>query len=57
MPALVIPPATAPTGNERYLVPTDRNQYSQTWTVGVQRALNLSSMIEIAYVGTSGDRL
>ncbi len=57
LPALVIPPATAPTGNQRYIVPTDRNPYSQTWTVGVQRALNLSSMIEIAYVGTSGDRL
>ena len=57
LPALVIPPATAPTGNQRYIVPTDRNPYSQTWTVGIQRALNLSSMIEVAYVGTSGDRL
>jgi hypothetical protein len=57
LPALVIPPANAPTGNQRYIVPTDRNPYSQTWSLGIQRALNISSMIEIAYVGTSGDRL
>jgi len=57
LPALVVPPATAPTGNQRYIVPTDGNQYSQTWTAGVQRALSLSAMLEISYVGTSGNRL
>jgi hypothetical protein len=57
LPGLVMPPATAPTGNQRYIVPNDGNQYSQTWSLGIQRALNTSSMFEIAYVGTSGNRL
>jgi hypothetical protein len=57
LPNLVMPPATAPTGNQRYIVPTDGNQYSQTWSLGIQRALNTSSMLEVAYVGTSGNRL
>ncbi len=57
LPGLVMPPATAPTGNQRYIVPSDANQYSQTWSLGIQRALNTSSMFEVAYVGTSGNRL
>lgn len=57
LPSLVMPSATAPTGNQRYIVPTDRNQYSQTWSLGIQRALSASSMVEVAYVGTSGNRL
>jgi hypothetical protein len=57
LPALVIPSPNAPTGNQRYIVPTDGNQYSQTWSVSVQRALNPSLMFDIAYVGTSGNRL
>jgi hypothetical protein len=57
LPALVIPPATAPTGNQRYIVPTGRNQYSQSWSVSVQRALSRSSIVEVAYVGTAGVRL
>ncbi len=57
LPKLVMPPATAPTGNQRYLVPTDRNQYSQTWSLSIQRALSASLMLEVAYVGTSGVRL
>jgi hypothetical protein len=57
LPGLVMPPATAPTGNQRYIAPTDGNQYSQTWSLGVQRALSTSSMFEVAYVGTSGTRL
>ena len=32
--------ANAPTGNQRYIVPTDRNQYSQTWSFSIQRALS-----------------
>ncbi|MCU1340239.1 MAG: TonB-dependent hemoglobin/transferrin/lactoferrin receptor family protein [Bryobacterales bacterium] len=57
LPELVVPSPTAPTGDQRYLVPTDRNQYSQTWSLSVQRGLNSTSMVEIAYVGTSGNRL
>lgn len=57
LPALAMPPITAPSGNQRYLAPTDRNQYSQTWSFGIQRALTRSLMIEIAYVGASGVRL
>ncbi|HEX4274307.1 MAG TPA: TonB-dependent receptor [Bryobacteraceae bacterium] len=57
LPGLVMPPVTAPTGNQRYIVPTDGNQYSQTWSLGIQRALTASSIFEIAYVGTSGNRL
>ena len=57
LPALTVPSPTAPTGDQRYLVPNDRNQYSQTWTLSLQRAINVSSMIEVAYVGTSGNRL
>ncbi len=57
LPSLVMPAATAPTGNQRYIVPTDGNQYSQTWSLSVQRALSMSSMFEVAYVGTSGNRL
>ena len=49
--------AAAPTGNQRYIVPTDGNQYSQTWSMTVQRAINSSLMVEVAYVGTSGNRL
>ncbi len=57
LPGLVVPSPTAPTGDQRYLVPNDRNQYSQTWTLSLQRALSTSSMLEVAYVGTSGVRL
>jgi hypothetical protein len=52
-----VPSVAKPTGDQRYLVPTDRNQYSQTWSFSIQRALNRSLMIETAYVGTSGNRL
>jgi hypothetical protein len=57
LPALVIPPATAPSGNQRYILPTARNQYSQTWSFGVQRALSRATILEVAYVGTAGVRL
>ncbi len=57
LPKLVVPPASAPSGNERYLVPTDRNQYSETWSLSIQRALSSTLMLEVAYVGTSGVRL
>ncbi len=57
LPALVMPSPAAPSGNERYIVPTDRNQYSQTWSLEIQRALSTSAMVEAAYVGTSGVRL
>jgi hypothetical protein len=54
---LVVPSPAAPTGDQRYLVPNDRNQYSQTWSLSLQRALGTTSMLEVAYVGTSGVRL
>ncbi len=57
LPALVVPSALSPTGDQRYLVPGDRNQYSQTWSLSVQRALNSTLLTEVAYVGTSGNRL
>ncbi len=57
LPDLTMPSAATPSGNQRYLVPTDRNQYSQTWSLSVQRSINVSSMFEVAYVGTSGVRL
>jgi hypothetical protein len=57
LPALVMPAPDAPTGNQRYIVPNERNQYSQTWSFTVQRAINSSLMAEVAYVGTSGNRL
>jgi len=57
LPKLVMPSPNAPTGNQRSIVPTDGNQYSQTWSFTVQRALNPSLMFEVAYVGTSGNRL
>jgi hypothetical protein len=57
LPKLVVPSASAPSGNERYLVPTDRNQYSQTWSLSIQHAVNSKLMFEVAYVGTSGVRL
>jgi hypothetical protein len=57
LPPLVMPPATAPTGNQRYLTPTDGNQYSQTWSLSIQRALSAKMMLEVAYVGTAGVRL
>lgn len=57
LPPLVMPSATAPSGNQRYLVPTDRNQYSQTWSFSIQRALTRTLMLEVAYVGTAGVRL
>ncbi|HUO29608.1 MAG TPA: carboxypeptidase regulatory-like domain-containing protein [Bryobacteraceae bacterium] len=57
LPGLLMPSPNAPTGNQRSIVPTDGNQYSQTWSFTVQRALNPSLMFEAAYVGTSGNRL
>ncbi len=57
LPALTMPSVSAPTGNQRYLAPTDRNQSSQTWSFSLQRAINSSLMLEAAYVGTSGVRL
>jgi len=57
LPGMVVPSPTSPTGDQRYLVPTDRNQYSQTWSFTIQQALTSSLMLETAYVGTSGNRL
>jgi hypothetical protein len=57
LPALVIPSPTAPSGNQRYIDPTERDQYSQTWSFGIQRAIGKSLMAEVAYVGTSGTGL
>jgi hypothetical protein len=57
LPALVMPSPSTPSGNQRYLDPTQRNQYSQTWSLTVQRAFSSSLMAEVAYVGTSGNRL
>lgn len=57
LPALVIPSVSAPNGNQRYLDPGARNQYSQTWSFAVQHAFTTSLMVETAYVGTSGNRL
>ncbi|HEY4359947.1 MAG TPA: carboxypeptidase regulatory-like domain-containing protein [Bryobacteraceae bacterium] len=57
LPKLVIPSPSAPAGDQRYLVPGDRNQYSQTWSFSIQRALSRTLMMEVAYVGTSGVRL
>jgi hypothetical protein len=57
LPGLVMPSPSAPTGNQRSIVPTDGNQYSQTWSFTVQRALTPTLMFEVGYVGTSGNRL
>jgi hypothetical protein len=57
LPNLVMPQPNAPTGNQRYIVPTDGNQYSQTWSFTIQRAISPSLMFEVGYVGTSGNRL
>ena len=57
LPALTVPSASAPTGDQRYLTPNDGNQYSQTWSLSVQKGLGNSWMLETAYVGTSGNRL
>jgi hypothetical protein len=57
LPALIMPSPSAPTGDQRYLTPNDRNQYSQTWSLSVQKGLSNSWMLETAYVGTSGNRL
>jgi hypothetical protein len=57
LPNLVMPSPNAPTGNQRYIVPTDGNQYSQTWSFTIQRAINPALMFEVGYVGTSGNRL
>jgi hypothetical protein len=57
LPSLVMPSPNAPTGNQRYIVPNDGNQYSQTWSFTIQRAINPTLMFEVGYVGTSGNRL
>jgi hypothetical protein len=54
LPPLVIPSPSAPSGNQRYIDPTERNPYSQTWSLGIQRAFGKSLMAEVSYVGTSG---
>jgi hypothetical protein len=57
LPALKVPSAASPSGDQRYLVLGDRNQYSQTWSLSVQHEIDPATMMEIAYVGTSGSRL
>jgi hypothetical protein len=57
LPELVVPSPAAPTGDQRYLVPGDRNQYSQSWSFSAQHAINPSLVFETAYVGSSGVRL
>jgi hypothetical protein len=57
LPSLAIPSPNSPSGDQRYLAPADGNQYSQTWSLSIQRALTSSLMLETAYVGTSGNRL
>jgi Carboxypeptidase regulatory-like domain/TonB-dependent Receptor Plug Domain/TonB dependent receptor len=57
LPALVVPSPNTPNGNQRYIDPTEQDQYSQTWSFGIQRALGRSLMAEIDYVGTSGTNL
>jgi hypothetical protein len=57
LPALTVPSPSSPTGDQRYLTPNDANQYSQTWSLSVQKGLSKSWMFETAYVGTSGSRL
>jgi hypothetical protein len=57
LPSLAVPSPAAPTGDQRFLVPGDRNQYSQTWSLSVQHAWNPNLLLEAAYVGSSGNRL
>jgi hypothetical protein len=57
LPGLVIPSLSAPTGDQRYIDPTERNAYSQTWSFGVQQAIGKSIFAEADYVGTSGTGL
>ncbi|MEI9814278.1 MAG: TonB-dependent receptor [Acidobacteriota bacterium] len=57
LPELAVPSPSAPTGDQRHLVPGDRNQYSQTWSLSLQHALTPNLVLETAYVGTSGVRL
>ncbi len=54
LPALVVPSPATPSGNQRYIDPTERNPYSQTWSLGIQRSVGKSVMAEVTYVGTSG---
>jgi hypothetical protein len=56
-PPLVVPAVTAPSGNQRYLVPDARNPFSRTWSFEIQRALSNTSLVSISYVGASGNRL
>ena len=57
LPDLVVPSPLAPSGDQRYLSPADGNEYSETWSLSIQRAITPSLMAEVAYVGTSGNRL
>ncbi len=57
LPELVVPSPLAPSGDQRYLSPADGNEYSQTWSLSIQRAISPSWMTEIAYVGAGGNRL
>ncbi|WP_321474699.1 TonB-dependent receptor [uncultured Paludibaculum sp.] len=57
LPPLTVPSPDQPTGDQRYLVPGDRNQYSQTWSLSLQKAWTKALLLELAYVGTSGSRL
>jgi len=56
-PPLAAPSVTAPSGNQRYLVPDARNSFSRTWSLEIQRALSNNAMLSISYVGASGNRL
>lgn len=57
LPELTIPSPSSPRGDQRYLAPEDRNQYSQTWSIELQRAFTPNLFAGVAYVGTSGSRL
>ena len=54
---VTIPPANAPSGDLLYFPPNGKNPYSQTWNLSIQRALAADTLFEVAYTGTTGNRL
>ena len=57
LPVLALQNPLTPSGDIRYVPQNGRNAYSQTWNLGIQRAITNTMLLEVNYVGTRGVRL
>jgi outer membrane receptor protein involved in Fe transport len=56
-PTIVIPGANAPAGGVTYQPLNTPDSYSQSWNVGIERAITTTMMADVSYTGTKGSNL